>query len=244
MITPNLPLALMLGDIAANHHLVTPHLSLGIILGDATPMELFKKGRYVMWPILIVAFVGITVVVERLLFIFRENRNRQPEVVQKMLECVERRDIEGALAAGKKSPDFIARILVYALSNKDFSMMNAFIRASGQELARYGQGMATLDTVITVSPLLGLLGTVTGMMATFGALGSGDLTSGMSTITNGVAEALIATMCGIFIAATALLPFNYLNARTEEAKHEVADAANALEILVKKSETMPPFAAR
>jgi biopolymer transport protein ExbB len=66
----------------------------------------------------------------------------------------------------------------------------------------------------------------------------------MSTITNGVAEALIATMCGIFIAATALLPFNYLNARTEEAKHEVADAANALEILVKKSETMPPFAAR
>src|SRR5476649_1119750 len=175
-------------------------------------MDLFLKGREIMWPILLLSFVGITVVVERLLFIMRENKNREPEVVQKMLECVERRDIDGALTAGKNSPDFIARILVYTLTNKEYSLTNAFIRASGQELARYAQGMATLDTVITISPLLGLLGTVTGMMATFGALGSGDLSAGMNTITNGVAEALIATMCGIFIAATALVPFNYLNA--------------------------------
>jgi biopolymer transport protein ExbB len=224
--------------------MITPHLPLAIILGDATPMELFKKGGPVMWPILLITFLGITVVVERLLFIMRENKNRQPEVVEKMLECVERRDIDGALAVGKKSPDFIARILVYTLTNKEFSMTNAFIRASGQELARFGQGMATLDTVITAAPLLGLLGTVTGMMRTFGNLGGGDMSAAMGSITGGVAEALIATMCGIFIAVTALLPYNYLNARTEEAKHEVADASNALEILVKKSETMPPFAPR
>jgi len=81
------------------------------------------------------------------------------------------------------------------------------------------------------------------MMRTFGALGGGDITTAASTITGGVAEALIATMCGLFIAVTALLPYNYLNARTEEAKHEVADASNALEILIKKSETNAPFTA-
>ena len=58
-------------------------------------------------------------------------------------------------------------------------------------------------------------------------------------ITGGVAEALIATMCGLGIAVTGLLPFNYLNARAEEAKHEVADAANALELIVKKQESTP-----
>jgi biopolymer transport protein ExbB len=229
MITPNLPLAFLLTN------------------PDGTPMsplELFRAGHEIMWPILCLSFIALTVIVERLLFIFRENANRQPEVVHKMLECVEHRDIDGAVAIGKKSHDFVARILVYSLTNKEFSLANAFMRASSQELARFGQGMATLDTCITAAPLLGLLGTVTGMMRTFGALGGGDIGAAAATITGGVAEALIATMCGLFIAVTCLLPYNYLNARAEEAKHEVGDASNALEILIKKSETMPPFAPR
>ena len=99
--------------------------------------------------------------------------------------------------------------------------------------------MATLDTCITAAPLLGLLGTVTGMMRTFGALGSAgsDIGAAAGTITGGVAEALIATMCGLGIAVTCLFPFNYLNARTEQAKQEIADASHALEILIKKNES-------
>ncbi len=206
---------------------------------DMSPMDLFAAGRQIMWPILLLSFVAITVIVERLLFIFRENGSREPEVVQKMLESVEHRDIDGAVALGKKSNDFVARILVYSLTNREFSLSNAFVRASSQELARFQQGMATLDTCITAAPLLGLLGTVTGMMRTFGSLGAAgsDIASAASQITGGVAEALIATMCGLFIAVTSLLPYNYLNARTEEAKHEIADASNALELIIKKSET-------
>jgi biopolymer transport protein ExbB len=204
-----------------------------------TFLDLFHAGRGIMWPILLLSFIAVTVIVERLLFIFRENSTREPEVVEKMLECVEKRDVDGALAVGRQSKDSIARILVYSLTNKEYSMHNAFIRASGQELARFQQGMATLDTCITAAPLLGLLGTVTGMMRTFGSLNAagGDIASQAGQITGGVAEALIATMCGLAIAVTALLPYNYLNARAEEAKHDIADASNALEILVKKSES-------
>src|ERR1051325_972042 len=204
-------------------------------------MDLFHAGKQIMWPILLLSFIAITVVVERILFVIRENANREPEVVEKMLENVERRDIEGALAIGKKSKDFIAKILVYTLTNKEYSMSNAFVRASGQELARFSQGMATLDTCITAAPLLGLLGTVTGMMRTFGALGTGDVSGNTAQITGGVAEALIATMCGLFIAIMGLLPFNYLNARSEQAKQDVADVSHALEILLKKGETTVPF---
>ena len=56
------------------------------------------------------------------------------------------------------------------------------------------------------------------------------------TCIGGVAEALIATMCGLGIAVTCLFPYNYLNARTEQAKQEIADASHALEILIKKTE--------
>lgn len=221
--------------------MITHCLNLAFLLGDDTPMELFKKGGPVMWPILVISLIGFTVVVERLIFIFRENNAREHEVVEKILEKVEARDIDGGVEIGRQSRDFLARILTYALSNKDLSLSNAFIRAANQEMTRFNQGLATLDTVITAAPLLGLLGTVTGMMRTFGALGTGDIGANAGQITGGVAEALIATCCGLFIAVTCLFPYNYLNARVEEARHEVDDAFNALELIIKKSETAPPF---
>jgi biopolymer transport protein ExbB len=216
--------------------MITQNLAFVVLL-NKTPMELFASGGFVMWPILLVFTIGLTVIIERMLFIIRENSQREPEVVAKMLESVEKGDVEGALALGRKSEDTVARILTYSLTHLD-SLSNAFFRASGQELARYQQGMATLDTCITAAPLLGLLGTVTGMMRTFGALGAAgsDIGAAAGTITGGVAEALIATMCGLGIAVICLFPYNYLNARAEQAKQEIADASHALEILIKRSE--------
>jgi biopolymer transport protein ExbB len=204
-----------------------------VFLLNKTPMELFASGGVVMWPILVVLTVGITVIVERFLFIISENRSREPEVVAKMLESLEKGDINAALAIGKKSSDAVAKIVTYSLTHVD-SHSNAFFRAASQELARYQQGMATLDTCITVAPLLGLLGTVTGMMRTFGSLGTGDIGAAAGQITGGVAEALIATMTGLFIAIICLFPYNIMNARTEQMKQEISDASHALEILIKK----------
>ncbi|AOS46336.1 colicin uptake protein TolQ [Lacunisphaera limnophila] len=207
-------------------------------LMNQTPMELFKHGGPIMWPILLVSFLLITVAVERVIFIFRENGRRDTPLVDKMLERVESGDVSGAVEMGKKSQDFVARILVYALTHKEHSLGNAFTRAANQEMQRFSQGLPTLDTCITAAPLLGLLGTVTGMMATFGALGaSGDVATGASAIMGGIGEALIATAMGLAIAITGLLPFNYLNARLEEARHEVEDASNSLEIIINKSES-------
>jgi biopolymer transport protein ExbB len=203
-------------------------------LMNQTPMELFKHGGPIMWPILLVSFLLITVAVERVIFIIRENSRRDAEAVEKMMEKVESGDVDGAVDLGKKSNDYVARILVYALTHKEHSLGNAFTRAANQELQRFSQGLPTLDTCITAAPLLGLLGTVTGMMNTFGALSGGDIASAAGQITGGVAEALIATACGLAIAITGLLPYNYLNARLEEARHEVEDASNSLEIIVNK----------
>lgn len=218
--------------------MITAYLPLAFLMNQ-TPMELFKHGGPIMWPILLTSFLLVTVAVERMIFIFRENGRRQPDVVDKMLERVEANDINGAVELGKKTQDYVARIMVYALTHKEHSLGNAFTRAANQEMQRFSQGLPTLDTCITAAPLLGLLGTVTGMMATFAALGQagGDIASSTGAITGGVAEALIATMCGIAIAVVGLLPFNYLNARNEEARHEIEDASNSLEIIIKKNES-------
>jgi biopolymer transport protein ExbB len=209
-------------------------LSFAFLLGQS-PLDLFEKGGPIMWPILLVSLFAVTVVIERLIFLMRERRARQPEVVEQMLEQVEARDIERALALGQQSNDYVARILVYALSHREHSLANAFMRAANKELNRFQQGLAALDTCITAAPLLGLLGTVTGMMATFGALGDGDLGASASKITGGVGEALIATACGLVIAILGLFPYNVLSATVETAKHDIADASHALELIIQKS---------
>ena len=92
-----------------------------------------------------------------------------------------------------------------------------------------------LDTIITLAPLLGLLGTVTGLIRSFGLLGAQELDA-PAAITGGIAEALIATAFGLAIAIVALIPFNYLNARLEEARHEIEDASTHLELLLMEPE--------
>lgn len=205
-------------------------------LMNQTPMELFIHGGYIMWPILLTSFIAITVIVERLLFIFRETASRDQAMVETMLEKVEAQDIDGAIALGKNSKDFVARILVYALEHRQHSLANALIRASNQELARFQQGLPTLDTIIPIAQLLGLVGTVTGMMRVFGALGEGDIATNAGLITGGVGEALIAVATGLAIAIVAMVPFQYLSTRAEQAKHEVADASTALEMILHKQE--------
>ena len=84
--------------------MITANMPLAILLTNSdgspmTAMELFKHGGPIMWPILIVSFILITVAMERVIFIFRENGRRQPEVVEKMLEKVEANDVNGAPGA-------------------------------------------------------------------------------------------------------------------------------------------------
>ena len=122
--------------------------------------------------------------------------------------------------------------MTYALKHRDKSLTNALMRASGLEVVRFSRGISILDTCITVAPLLGLLGTVTGMMGSFGMLGGGEL-SAPAQITGGIAEALIATCFGLGIAVTSLLPMNYLHSQADKARHEMEDAATHLELLMK-----------
>src|SRR5258708_14005819 len=104
---------------------------------DMTPMDLFIAGGPIMWPIILISFLGLTVVVERLIFIIRENASRDDDMVEKILDKVENRDIEGAIELGKKSNDFVARIITHALAHKEHGLGAAIVRAPNQQLNRF-----------------------------------------------------------------------------------------------------------
>ena len=201
-------------------------------------VTIFQKGGPVMWPLLITSIVALTVVIERFIFIIRERRRRSHGAVEQILANVERGNVDAAIKCGQQTQDFVARTLVYSLVHRQQSFSNALLLAANQELKRFSQGLSTLDTIITLAPLLGLLGTVTGMIRAFGLLGTKELEA-PTVITGGISEALIATAFGLFIAIIALIPFNYLNSQLEDARHEIEDAATYLELLIVKLANRP-----
>ncbi len=198
-------------------------------------LGVFQRGGPIMWPLLATSFIAAVVVIERLLFIWRERRRRQPAMVGKILSLTESGDIDKAIRLGHHTKDFVARTLVSGLSQRHKSFANGLLRAANHELQRFSRGLPVLDTIITLAPLLGLLGTVTGLIRSFGLLGAEEL-GAPSAITGGIAEALIATAFGLGIAIVALIPFNYLNARLEEARREIEDASTHLELLLMEPE--------
>lgn len=197
-------------------------------------IQIFLKGGPVMWPLLAVSLVALTVVLERLWFTLREKARRDREAVAELFAAAERGDLAAAQTAGADSQDYVARVLTYALEHRDVSFANALLQAAGLELQRFNRGISTLDTIVTLAPLLGLFGTVTGMIHAFGLLGASEL-GAPTAITGGIAEALIATAFGLLIAMISLLPFNYLNSQLENARQELQNAAAHLELLLLKS---------
>lgn len=193
---------------------------------------LIQKGGPIMWPLILTSVVALTVVLERIFFVIEISLKRSPKTVEAILDNVERGDVEAAIEAGQDSGDYVVRVLISGLKQYKLSLSNALISASNRVLKRFNQGLSVLDTTITLAPLLGLLSTVIGMIRAFGLLGGRELDS-PTVITGGIAEALIGTAFGLGIAVMALIPFNYLNTRLEDARHELEDTANHLELLLK-----------
>lgn len=195
-------------------------------------VELFIKGGPIMWPLLLTSVVGLTVVLERIFFLVREKFRRQPEAVERIFAAMESGQPEAALREGQNTTDYVAAVLSFALEHRQKSYSNALLRAAAQQLQRFNRGLSVLDTIITLAPLLGLLGTVTGMIRSFSLLGGEEL-GAPSAITGGIAEALIATAFGLGIAILVLIPYNLLNTKMESARHEIEDAAARLDALLK-----------
>lgn len=184
-----------------------------------------------MWPLLLLSIISITVTLERVAFLISLSINSNSSSLDSMLEAVELGNIEYSISIGRESKNFVCRALTYALTHRRNSFTSALLRAAAMELNRFNRGLSILDTTITLAPLLGLLGTVTGMIHAFGLLGTQELNAPVA-ITGGIAEALIATAFGLGVAIVSLLPFNILNSKAEQARHAIEDAATRLEILL------------
>jgi biopolymer transport protein ExbB len=195
--------------------------------------EIFKSGGPVMYPLLACSIIVLTVIIERMLFWIRIDMNRSESMVIDVLDLCRQGDWEAVRLKTIRSKDYVIRILVTGILHRDFSMTKAMESLAADEIRRMQQFMSIIDTMITVSPLLGILGTVTGVISSFDAIGSSGIEH-PQMITAGLAEALITTAAGLIIAIFSVFPYNYFNSRIESATLNIERYATSLEIVYEK----------
>jgi biopolymer transport protein ExbB len=191
--------------------------------------QFFLKGGPIMWPILLAALVAVAVVGERAYWWWRESQRRDLQARERLLTALEAADVEGAKTLAAASQDPVIRMIYHSLSHVHTSMPVALQMAAGIELERAGRFLNVMDTLVTLAPLLGLLGTVTGLMRAFLKVGDAELS--VMAVTGGIGEALIATACGLGIAILALVPLNYFSAKLARLQFELETAASNVEVL-------------
>lgn len=186
-----------------------------------------------MYPLLACSIIALTVVIERALFWIREDMRRNQPLVDYVLELCRKGDWEAVREQVAESNDYVIRILVSGILHREFSMTKAMESAASEETKRMSRFIGALDTIITVAPLLGIFGTVIGIIVSFELLGTSGIEHPQA-VTAGIAQALITTATGLGIAILSVFPFNYFNARVQNAASTIEKYATSLEIVYEK----------
>jgi len=197
----------------------------------------FQQGGPVMWPILIVSIIALTVVIERCFWWTGRWFRRDPKRIEKVFTAIEQGDTTEASRLSRGSRDPVLRMMWNGLNHQHTSLQGALQVAAGIEIKRAGRFLVVMDTLVTLAPLLGLLGTITGLIRSFSFLGNEELA--VQAVTGGIAEALIATACGLGIAIFALIPFNFFTSRVSNLEFELQTAATNLEVMLEAQHKEP-----
>ena len=196
-------------------------------------IEIFIEGGPVRYPLLACSILALTVIIERIIFWVREDMRRDQTLVDGVRELCQKGDWETVRKRVADSRDFVIRILVNGIVHREFSMTKAMETAAADEMKRMRCYLGVLDTMITVAPLLGIFGTVIGIITSFDIIGATGVEHPQA-VTAGIAQALITTASGLGIAILSVFPYNYFNSRVENAALAIEKYATSLEIVYEK----------
>ncbi len=188
--------------------------------------EIVKAGGIMMVPIIISSIIAIAIIVERLWSLQRD-RVLPKELFEKVWQWVESNQLQDKhiLALQQNSP--LGKVLAAGLANRHRprEVMREAIEDSGRhvvhELERF---LGALGTIAGIAPLLGLLGTVFGMIRTFNSINTSGI-GNPATLASGIAEALVATAAGLSVAIPALICFRSLRRRVDDLVVEMEKEA-------------------
>jgi biopolymer transport protein ExbB len=186
-------------------------------------------GRTMMIPLGLASLVAVAVVIERLI-VLRRGRVIVPEIAAAVDTLDSGRDLSVAYALCKGRPGPFANIVTAGLdhADSDWTVIRDVLQDAGRrEATLLARRLGVLETVAAASPLLGLLGTVMGMIRIFAAVSNAGI-GDPQALSGGISEAMVTTATGLFIGIPALVAYNWLNSRADGLIFELETYASRL----------------
>jgi len=190
--------------------------------------EIFLKGGVIMWLILGCSIVGLAVSIDRFLML-RKAKINVPAFLVRLRGLIKKGDISGAVSVCMEEKSPIANIVRKGLKKFRFGhdrVKEAIENAGRQEISKMEKGLSVLATVAGIAPLLGFLGTVTGMISAFMRIEDLAGTANPSDLAGGIWEALITTAFGLIVGIPALTFYNYFGSAVKRLVGDMETVAN------------------
>jgi len=179
-------------------------------------IEIFERGGIMMYPLVLASIFALAIIIERF-FSLRKKRIIIPDIINVVETFTSFKDMELAKNICSKYKGPLSSLINIGLENSDLdrSDIKELIEDQGrQEVRHLEKGLTILETIAVISPLIGLLGTVLGMIKVFGVIKEQGIGQA-AALSGGISEALITTVTGLFVGIPALIFFNYFARRAE-----------------------------
>ncbi len=191
-------------------------------------LSILIKGGWVMLPIFISSIIAVAIIIERYIVLKKASIN-VPSFLIKIRNFLKRKDVKGAIEYCMEEKSPMSNIVKKGLKKYRFGhqrVMEAIDAAGKQEISRLEKGLTVLATVAGVAPLLGFLGTVTGMISAFMRIQDLQGSASPSDLAGGIWEALLTTAFGLIVGIVALTFYNYFVARVNKLVVEMELISN------------------
>ena len=190
--------------------------------------QYFQAGVILMWPLLACSIISLSIIFERFWFWNKLNIKKDSQIVSQILSDLKKNDfIEPKKITGLISSMIFAGI--YAPPGERSKSMEVMALES---LAKIRRGMGVLETIITIAPMLGIMGTILGIITSFNISRNTGIND-PSVVMTGIGEALITTVAGLAITVVTIFPYNYFTSRLEEVQDLMEIYSTKLEIILK-----------
>lgn len=202
-------------------------------------MDLIIKGGPILWIILALSFLAVAIIVERLLYLKRIKGDEE-KLYLRVKSALEKGHYDEALFMCETNMSPMTGIMKAAIDHRDeepYVLKETLKDAANQQAPLLEKNLSNLGTIAHISPLLGLLGTVTGNIDAFGVLGSFGSVSDPSVLAQGISEALITTAAGLIVSIPAVIFYNFLVTRINNILVEMENRVNDMMLLMKQAGT-------
>ena len=184
-------------------------------------LDLAMKGGWIMIVLAILSVIGIYIFIERLI-VLRKAMVKNPMLIERIKDNLKENDIKSAYNYCESQNTPVSRILAKGVKDYRFdtvSIRQALDNSAGLEVARLEKGMPVVSTIAAVAPMLGFLGTVTGMVQAFWQMHQAGSNIDVAMLSGGIYEAMVTTVGGLIVGIIAIFAYNYLVSQVDKAQN-------------------------